>query len=76
MQQITPSSLFMIDWKRFTAVCLPSYVTNRLSPLAHFFKNKIVLETVERDTNDILLMELNPGVSKKGLYKEHAYLHD
>ena len=33
-----------------------------------------VSQTVtERDTNDII--ELDPGVTKKGLYKEYSYVH-
>ena len=55
----------------------------------HFFKTEIVplvgarptrytrdavtCTTIERDTNDKIL-ELDPGVSKRGLYKEYAYL--
>ena len=31
------------------------------------------MTTIERDATDIL--ELDPGVSKRGLYKEYAYLH-
>ena len=62
---------------------------NILPPLAYFFKNKIVplagarptcytrdavSETIiERDTSNI--MELDPGVSNCGLYKEHTYIH-
>ena len=62
---------------------------NILLSLAHFLKNKIVLlagarptwytwdavtlTTIERDVRYIL--ELDPGVSKRGLYKEYAYLH-
>ena len=62
---------------------------NVVPPLAYFFKNSIipmagarptrytrcaVSRTVsERDTNDI--MELDPGVTKRGLFKEYAYLH-
>ena len=59
---------------------------NVLPSLAHFFKTKIVplsgarptqytrdtvtCTTIERDAKDIL--ELDPGVSKRGLYKEYA----
>ena len=62
---------------------------NVVPSLAHFFKNEIVpiagarptrythdavtCTTIEKDANDIIL-ELDPGVSKRGLYKEYAYL--
>ena len=62
---------------------------NILPPLRHFFKNEIVplagarptrytrdavtQTVIERDAKDIL--ELDPGVSKRGLYKEYAYFH-
>ena len=62
---------------------------NVLPSLRHFFKNEIVplagaqptqytqdavtQTTIERDATDIL--ELDPGVSKRGLYKEYAYFH-
>ena len=62
---------------------------NVLPSLTYLFKNQIfpmagsrctqftcctVSQTViERDTNDI--MELDLGVSKRGLYKEYSYLH-
>ena len=62
---------------------------NVVPSLSHFFKNEIVplvgakptqytrdvvtCTTIERDAKDIL--ELYPGVSKRGLYKEYAYLH-
>ena len=62
---------------------------NVVPPLAYFFKNQIVpmagarptqytrcavSQTVtERDTNNI--MELDRGVTKRGLYKEYAYIH-
>ena len=65
------------------------YEENILPSLVHFFKNKIVplagarptqykrdavtQTTIERDATGIL--ELDPGVSKRGLYKEYAYLH-
>ena len=63
---------------------------NVLPSLRHFFKNEIVplagarptrytrcavtMTTIERDaTTDIL--ELDPGVTKRGLYKDYAYFH-
>ena len=62
---------------------------NVVPPLAYFFKNQIVpmagarptqytrcavaRTVIERDTDDI--MELDPGVTKRGLFKEYAYLH-
>ena len=62
---------------------------NVIPSLAHFFKNEIVplagarptrytrdavtQTTIERDATGIL--ELDPGVSRRGLYKEYAYLH-
>ena len=65
------------------------YEENILPSLAHFLKTKIVplagarptqytrnavtRTTIERDATDIL--ELNSSVSKRGLYKECAYLH-
>ena len=65
------------------------YEMNILPSLAPFFKTEIVplagarpiwytrdavtQTTIMRDAKDIL--ELDPGVSKRGLYKEYAYLH-
>ena len=62
---------------------------NVVPPLTYFFKNHILLmagvwptwytrcavpQTVtERDTNHI--QELDPGVSKRGLFKEYAYIN-
>ena len=62
---------------------------NLVSPLAYFFKNCILpmdgaqptrythctmtLTVTERDTNHI--MELNPRVLKRGLFKEYAYVN-
>ena len=62
---------------------------NVVPSLAYFFKNHILLMAgarptrctrcavsqaiTERDTNEI--MELDPGVSKRGLFKEYAYVH-
>ena len=64
------------------------YAMNILPSLAHFFKTGIVplvgarptrftrdavtQTTIMRDVKDIL--ELDPGVSKRGLYKEYAHL--
>ena len=63
---------------------------NVVPSFAHFFKNKIVplagkrptrytrdavtQTTIERDAKDNIL-ELDIGCSKRGLYKEYAYLH-
>ena len=60
-----------------------------MPPLAYFLKNQILpiagarptqytsytvsKNEIERDTNDI--MKLDPGVSKRGLYKGYVYLH-
>ena len=65
------------------------YAMNILPSLAHFLKTEIIplagarptwftrdavtQTTIMRDAKDIL--ELDPGVSKRGLYKEYAYLH-
>ena len=62
---------------------------NVVPPLAYFFKNQIlpiagakptrytrcVVSRIvtERDTNDII--ELDPGVTQRGLSKEYAYVH-
>ena len=62
---------------------------NVLPLLAHFFKTEIVPLTGARPTrftrdavtqtiimrNTIDILELDPGVSKRGLYKEYAYLY-
>ena len=39
-----------------------------------YTRNAVTRTTIERDTEDNIL-ELDPGVSKRGLYKEYAYLH-
>ena len=68
---------------------LTKFQENVVPPLAYFFKNQIVpmagarptrytrcavSRTVcERDTNNT--MELDPGVTKRGLYKEYAYVY-
>ena len=65
------------------------HAMNILHSLAHFFKNEflalagarptrytrdvVTQTTIERDVTGIL--ELDPGVSNRGLYKEHACLH-
>ena len=39
-----------------------------------YTRDAVTQTTIERDAKDIIL-ELDPGYSKRGLYKEHAYLH-
>ena len=39
-----------------------------------YTRDAVTRTTIEKDTNDKIL-ELDPGVSKRGLYKEYAYLH-
>ena len=66
-----------------------NFQENVVPPLAYFFKNQIlpiagakptrytrcVVSRIvtERDTNDII--ELDPGVTQRGLSKEYAYVH-
>ena len=62
---------------------------NAVPPFAYFFKNQTLSITVVPPTryiswaisrtmikrNSNVIMELNLGVSKRGLYKEYTYLH-
>ena len=57
---------------------LDYFFKNQMLPMAGakptWYTRCVVSWTVtERDTNDV--MELDPGVTKRGLFKEHAYIH-